>query len=158
MYFLASAGGTNDSTSFFFHIFFDSILFLLVIQPYATNYTKLNYLIWDTVIKEMAHPLSRRLGQKFPLVSRSWKWAMERPQCHLYWGALICVPFLCSNFKRSATASGTEPRGPICRGQQQGTSVGYPVSGEGWENGWKEAGTDLVAKNMNKWSSIPQIE
>lgn len=58
MYFLATAeGGTNDSTSFFFHIFFDSILFLFVIQPYATNYTKLNYLIWDTIIKDAAHPL-----------------------------------------------------------------------------------------------------
>lgn len=37
--FLATKGGTSNSTSFFFHVFFDSVSFLVVIQPSTTNHT-----------------------------------------------------------------------------------------------------------------------
>lgn len=82
--------GTSDSVSSSFPIFFDSISFLLIFQPHTT---KLDYLLGATVMKEVAHPLSRRSGQKSPFGpghERSSGEAWVSSLC----GTRICVPFL----------------------------------------------------------------
>lgn len=71
-----------------------------------------------------------------------------------------CVfhPYMFSSFQ-------AERRGSHWLKPTTGHICGMPCRGRGglggeggWENGWKESGSDFVAKNMNKWSSIPQIE
>lgn len=88
-------------------------------------------------------------------VSRARTWARGSPQCRLPVGIrFVAHSFVFSSFQAGRFGICSRARGSRCPRPPTGHVSGAPGEGAGW----KLAGPDCVAKNMNKWSSIPQME